>query len=53
MKLEEFIEAIRKSDFQLGDSFWIDDFEFEVVSMSDRMKQIKLGQVLYGRMCGD
>jgi len=32
MKLEEFEEAIRKDDFGIGDSFWIGDWEFQVVN---------------------
>jgi len=39
MEIEEFGEAIRKDDFAIGDSFWIGDWEFEVVSrkMGDRL----------------
>jgi len=32
MRIEEFEEAIRKDDFAIGDSFWIGEWEFEVVS---------------------
>jgi len=32
MELEEFEQAIRKGDFAIGDSFWIGDWEFEVVN---------------------
>jgi len=32
MKIEEFEEAVRKDDFAIGDSFWIGDWEFEVVN---------------------
>jgi len=32
MKIQEFEEAIRKDDFAIGDSFWLGDWEFEVVS---------------------
>jgi len=32
MEREEFEDAIRKDDFAIGESFWIDDWEFEVVS---------------------
>jgi hypothetical protein len=31
MKIEQFKEALRKDDFAIGDSFWLGDFEFEVV----------------------
>ena len=31
MGLEEFQEAIKKDDFVIGDSFWLGDWEFEVV----------------------
>jgi hypothetical protein len=32
MKFEEFEEAIQKDDFAVGDSFWLGDWEFEVVN---------------------
>ena len=32
MEIQEFEEAIRKDDFAIGDSFWIGDWEFEVVN---------------------
>jgi len=32
MEIREFEEAIRKDDFAVGDSFWLDDWEFEVVN---------------------
>lgn len=32
MSKEEFDEALRLGDFAIGDSFWLDDVEFEVVS---------------------
>ena len=32
MKLKQFEEAIQKADFAVGDSFWIGDWEFEVVN---------------------
>ena len=32
MAIEDFVEAIRKSDFAVGESFWIDEFEFEVIN---------------------
>jgi hypothetical protein len=32
MTLKEFNRAIKDGDFALGDSFWINDIEFEVVS---------------------
>ena len=32
MRIEEFEEAVRKDDFAIGDSFWLGDWEFEVVS---------------------
>jgi len=41
MKLDEFIEAARKDDFQVGDSFWMGDFKFEVVDMSDAIRLVK------------
>ena len=30
MKEEEFLKAIKEADFAKGDSFWINDIEFEV-----------------------
>jgi len=30
--LEEFEKAVKAGDFVVGDSFWLDDIEFEVVS---------------------
>jgi hypothetical protein len=32
MELEEFERAIKDKDFAIGDSFWINDIEFEVVN---------------------
>jgi hypothetical protein len=32
MEMEQFEEAIRKDDFAIGDSFWLGDWEFEVVN---------------------
>ncbi len=32
MELEEFEEAVRKDDFAIGDSFWINGWEFEVIN---------------------
>jgi hypothetical protein len=32
MKIEEFEQAIREDDFAVGDSFWLDDWEFQVVN---------------------
>jgi len=32
MKIQEFEEAVRKDDFAIGDSFWIGNWEFHVVS---------------------
>jgi len=32
MKLEEFEAALRDDDFCIGDSFWLGDWEFEVVN---------------------
>ena len=32
MKIEEFERAIKDKDFAVGDSFWINDIEFEVVN---------------------
>lgn len=31
MEIEQFEEAARKDDFAIGDSFWVDDWEFQVV----------------------
>jgi hypothetical protein len=32
MELEQFEEAVRKDDFAVGDSFWLGNWEFEVVN---------------------
>jgi len=32
MELKEFEMAIKDGDFAIGDSFWINDIEFEVVN---------------------
>jgi hypothetical protein len=32
MELEKFEEAVQKDDFALGESFWLGDWEFEVVN---------------------
>jgi len=32
MEIEQFEEAIRIDDFAVGDSFWLGDWEFEVVN---------------------
>ena len=31
MQVEEFVQALIKGDFAIGDSFWIGDSEFEIV----------------------
>lgn len=31
MKIQEFERAIKEGDFAVGDSFWLGDWEFEVV----------------------
>jgi len=36
MKIEQFEEALRKDDFSVGDSFWLDAWEFEVVNTTKR-----------------
>lgn len=36
MELEQFEEAVRKDDFAVGDSFWLGDWEFEVVNRRSR-----------------
>lgn len=33
MRIEEFEKALKERDFALGDSFWLDDIEFEVVNV--------------------
>ena len=38
MELEQFEEAVRKDDFAAGDSFWLGDWEFEVVNRRNRGK---------------
>ena len=38
MELEQFEEAARKDDFAVGDSFWLGDWEFEVVNRRNRGK---------------
>ncbi len=30
MEIEEFLRALKERDFAVGDSFWIEDIEFEV-----------------------
>ena len=32
MKLKDFKAALKEDDFSVGDSFWIDDWEFEVIN---------------------
>lgn len=32
MKIQEFEQALKKDDFAIGDSFWLGNWEFEVVS---------------------
>lgn len=32
MKIEEFEQALEQDDFAVGDSFWLGDWEFQVVS---------------------
>ena len=36
MQIQQFEEAIKKNGFVIGDSFWIDDSEFEVVGKRPR-----------------
>jgi hypothetical protein len=32
MKIEKFEQALSKDDFEIGDSFWLDGWEFQVAS---------------------
>lgn len=32
MSKEEFLKALKDNDFSIGDSFWIDDIEFECIN---------------------
>lgn len=32
MTIEEFIKSLKENDFGVGDSFWIDGYEFKVVN---------------------
>ena len=32
MRMSEFKKALKDKDFAIGDSFWISDIKFEVVS---------------------
>ena len=36
MEIDEFIQALKDDDFAVGDSFWLDDIEFEVVNKRRR-----------------
>lgn len=36
MNKEEFKRALKENDFAMGDSFWIDDIEFEVIKKRRR-----------------
>jgi len=47
MKIQEFEEAIRKDDFSIGDSFWLGDWEFEVVSRRGGSKCVCADDVVY------
>jgi len=47
MEIEEFEEAIRKDDFGIGDSFWIGDWEFEVVSKKTVDKLIDRNEIVF------
>jgi len=43
VELKEFLEALDKSDFQIGDTFWLDDIKFEVIDMREPLKKVKTG----------
>jgi hypothetical protein len=47
MELEEFEQAIRKDDFAIGDSFWIGDWEFEVVNRRADGVQLDADRVVF------
>ena len=32
MDIEEFQRSLKENDFGIGDSFWIDNWEFEVIN---------------------
>lgn len=47
MELQEFEEAIRKDDFAIGDSFWLGDWEFEVVNYRINGKSLCEDEVVF------
>jgi len=47
MEIEEFEEAIRKDDFATGDSFWIGDWEFEVVNKRADGKEVDADKIVF------
>jgi hypothetical protein len=38
-RLAEFLRSIRAGDFAIGDSFWLNDIEFEVVAKRQRSSE--------------
>jgi len=47
MRIEEFEEAIIKDDFAIGDSLWLGDWEFEVVSKKTGNRLIDRNEVVF------
>jgi hypothetical protein len=43
---KEFLRRIRSDDFATGDSFWIQDFEFLVISDLDGNKMSQFNQII-------
>ena len=37
MKKEEFDKALKYCDFSLGDTFWLNGIEFEVINKEDNL----------------
>lgn len=38
MNKEEFLKALKESDFGIGDSFWLEDIEFEVINKKSNLR---------------
>jgi hypothetical protein len=47
MQLKESEKAIRADDFSIGDSFWIGDFEFEVVNRKNQAFENREDEVVF------
>lgn|GEM_PF-2305812 len=47
MKIQEFEQALDEDDFAIGDSFWLGDWEFQVVNYRIRGNSLYDNEVVF------